>query len=130
MREGYYRYNYNVGLTNHFVLEGIPDGTKEGFKIGAELNILSRFLWGLGAALNSVYNALGACVKFQVDLKTNRKRARLLTKIWRYCKKNNIEINSKNFPRRKIKEEKTDRENFEWFKEYTVKQREFENLKK
>ncbi len=92
-----YKYDKGYGLPGHIVVRGVPDGAREGFNVGAELNTISRFVWGLGAAMNEVYNAHGALVKFQSYEKTNIRRAKLLTKIWRYCKENNIPINTNVF---------------------------------
>lgn len=64
-----------------------------------EMNRISRWIWGTGASLDKVFNTGGgAIIKFQSGTDDNLKRAKLLTKIWRYCKKNNIAITSRSFP--------------------------------
>ena len=66
-----------------------------------KLNMITRFLYGEGAAANQVFNCgTGAFIKFQSKPKINKERAFLTTKIYRYCKENNIDINSKTFPKK------------------------------
>lgn len=67
-----------------------------------ELNRITRFLFGEGAAANSVFNCgVGAFIKFQSQPHINKKRAFLTTKVWRYCKQYKIKISHSNFPRKK-----------------------------
>jgi hypothetical protein len=82
-----------------------------------ELNRLTRFLFGEGAAANQVFNCgVGAFIKFQNKPDINKSRVFLTTKVWRYCKKNKIEISHKNFPPRKI--DGNAESNFEYFINY------------
>ena len=48
-----YRYDWNIGLDNHMVVVGIPSGY-DGNMIDMEFNILSRWMWGLGASLSPI----------------------------------------------------------------------------
>lgn len=102
MDKPWYKYNYNCFPDGAIIIYGTPNNFY-GTLIGVEMNIISRYIWGIGASLNSVCNGLGASVKFQSDKNTNRRRARLLTKVWRYCKKNNININDKKIFKQKEK---------------------------
>lgn len=88
-----YIYNRNIGLKGCVTVIASPQGTRESFDLNMEMCLISRFIWGLGAAANEIYNAIAAGVKFQSESSINERRAKLLTKIWRYCKKNNIPIN-------------------------------------
>jgi len=73
------------------------------FYVRMELNRLTRFLFGEGAAANQVFNCgVGAFIKFQYKPEVNKSRALLTTKIWRYCKSKNIEISHNNFKPRKV----------------------------
>lgn len=83
-----YRYNRNIGVPGCVVVEPVDKPSrKEAVRVGSELNHLSRFIWGMGAAANSVYNAHGFFVKFQGPPEKNEKRAKILTKAWRELKK-------------------------------------------
>lgn len=85
-------YRYINWTNGQIVLEG-----KDG-KIQVELNRLSRYLFGEGASLNQVFNCGGgAFIKFQYKPEVNRRRVLLLTKIWRYCYKNEIKILHQHF---------------------------------
>ena len=109
-----YKYDWGYGLPDHLVVRGVASSNYEANMIGCEMNIISKFIWGLGAAMNSVYNAHGFSVKFQSSREHNILRARLLTKIWRYCKKNEITIrgNRKIFDRMKRNNERLFTENY------------------
>jgi hypothetical protein len=87
----WYRYNRNVGLPGHIEVHGTPQGC-EGNEITFELVILSKFIWGRGAAANSIFNTGSMIVKFQGPKEDNERRAKLLTKVWRLCKINGHEI--------------------------------------
>ena len=82
--------------------------------VRVKLNIITRFLFGEGACANQVFNCgTGAFIKFQSTAETNKQRAFLTTRIYRYCIKNNIEINQKTFP--SIKEQRCTIMNFNDF---------------
>ena len=95
-----YRYNWNVGLLNHMTIEGIPSGYM-GNMVDKEMNIITRWIWGKGMALDQVVNCVGLSVKFQSTKNNNIERSKLVTKIWRYCKSNAIDITYNNFPVKK-----------------------------
>ena len=59
-----YRYNWNVGMDNHMFIQGIPEGYS-GNMIEMEMNILSRWIWGIGMSLNKIVNAVGFLIKSQ-----------------------------------------------------------------
>lgn len=116
-REATYRYDRSKGHENALSLVGSPYG-KEGNQIGFELNILSRFIWGRGASVNAVYNCGGPFVLFQhQDKEMNESRAKLTTKVWRFCKKEGMHISGSIFLERDNrdggKRELTFSENFE-----------------
>lgn len=68
-----------------------------------ELNRLTRFLFGQGAAANSVFNCdVSAFIKFQSRPELNKPRAFLTTKAWRYCHKHNIKVSHENFKSRRF----------------------------
>ncbi len=68
-----------------------------------ELNRLTRFLFGEGAAANSVFNCgAGAFIKFQSRPELNKQRALLTTKIYRWLKRNNIPISHNTFKERRF----------------------------
>ena len=91
-----YYYNWNVGLDNHMTITSVPQGY-EGNMIDKEMNILSRWIYGKGASLNQIVNCVGFMIKLQGEKDENLKRAKLITKLWRYCKNNNIAIVTKIF---------------------------------
>ena len=67
-------------------------------KTQVELNRITRYLFGEGAAANKVFNCgVGAFIKFQTRPKLNKKFAFLTTAVWRYCKKHNIPISCEVF---------------------------------
>lgn len=71
--------------------------------IQVELNRLTRYLFGEGAAANQVFNCgSGAFIKFQTKPEVNKERCLLTTKIWRYCKRNSISVSHENFKLRNV----------------------------
>ena len=103
----------------HYPNGGIVLHAKD-FYVRMELNRLTRFLFGEGAAANQVFNCgVGAFIKFQYKPEINKTRALLTTRVWRYCKNNGIEISHTNFPPRKA-DGNLDAD-FDFFKEYINK---------
>src|SRR5947209_16292563 len=80
-----YRYStawagvFGEGITIQPV--GIED-PREQNRFHTEINLLSRLLFGLGAAANTVYNAHGPVVFQHPDMNVNRQRAKQVTKEW------------------------------------------------
>lgn len=96
-----YYYDFNVGLDNHMTIRGIPDG-EIGNRVDLEINIIVRWIYGVGASLDQIVSAVGLQVKLQYKKDENIKRAKLITKFWRYCRAKNIPITVKRFPTKEI----------------------------
>lgn len=95
----YYKYDRGYGLEGHLVLRGKNQDQFTANMIGGELNILSKWIWGTGMSANSIYNAHGFSVKFQGPKDLNLTRAKLLARVWRWCRRQGYHISSKQLPR-------------------------------
>ncbi len=87
-----YRYDRSFGQSGTIVLRGVPEG-KEGNEVTIEMVAISKFIWGRGMSVNSIFNTGSAFLKFQhADAKENDRRAKLTAKVWRACKINEFDV--------------------------------------
>ncbi len=89
-------YDRTYGLPGHIVLRGQSGDQRAANEITFELARLSKFIWGSGFSLNSIFNSGSGMVKFQSDAATNLLRAKTLAWAWRLAKAYDIEF--KNIP--------------------------------
>ncbi len=72
---------------------GLED-PREQNRFHIEINLISRLLFGLGAAANVVYNAHGPVVFQHPDMAVNKKLARQVTAEWRRFKREGVDISA------------------------------------
>ncbi len=68
------------------------DDPREQNRFHTEINLISRLLFGPGAAANTVYNAHGPIIFQHPDMNVNRQRAKQVTGEWRRLKREGVDI--------------------------------------
>ena len=68
------------------------DDPQDQNRFHTEINLISRLLFGRGAAANTVYNAHGPIVFQHPDMNVNRQRAKQVRKEWRRLKRSGVNI--------------------------------------
>ena len=68
------------------------DDPREQNRFHTEINLISRLLFGIGAAANTVYNAHGPIIFQHPDMNVNRQRAKRVTEEWRRLKREGVDI--------------------------------------
>jgi hypothetical protein len=68
------------------------DDPYEQNRFHTEINLISRLLFGPGAAANTVYNAHGPVIFQHPDMNINRQRAKQVTAEWRRLKREGVNI--------------------------------------
>jgi hypothetical protein len=63
------------------------DDPREQNRFHTEINLISRLLFGPGAAANTVYNAHGPVIFQHPEMNINRQRAKQVTQEWRRLKR-------------------------------------------
>ena len=94
----WYVYDWHYGPPTGFVLRGRSVDNYTANYISKEMNIIVKHIWGVGYLGNTIFTSGLAPIFQSNDIKLNILRGRLVTRIWRYCKKKEIKINYSNFP--------------------------------
>jgi hypothetical protein len=92
-----YRYStaYSGCICDGLTIQPIGlDDPREQNRFHIEINLISKLLFGLGAAGNTVYNAHGIVVFQHPDMAVNRKRAKQVTAKWRQLKRQDVDISA------------------------------------
>lgn len=92
----YYTFDWYRGGTHSFVLRGKDSDNRIKNKISAEMKRIAQNIWGWGGVGNQIFTGSLEPHFNSFDRELNIKRAKLVTSVWRYCKRNNIIINKKN----------------------------------
>lgn len=63
----YYKYDWSIGHSGCLLLRGVSKDNGEANKISAEMNRITKYVWGLGLMANSIFNAHAAPLFQSID---------------------------------------------------------------